>query len=297
MLSLRSYPIANHQERRPHDQEDLRPDPCQCLFPRQPEALSSASVKGHVTCVIIDSWCLCEGPRTMPDDYEVLVKRLYEINPKVTEQLKQALFVQQAALKNAMDSVSDEQREAGYAGDAEECDRLGVCFRQLAEILSATNRKMKLLDSLKEGAGDVLRPKPNQKPVAPNEPIEHLDYAAYALDRRQPHHLDEDFTDKRVCGFSFGGRSYEAESWKDTLVQVCQLVRRRYPNKFDLYVQESCASGHKRTFFSDRTIIYSGGTSAYSRIPGTDVYVLTNSSANTLRDDIKRVLKLSLIHI
>ena len=96
------------------------------------------------------------------------------------------------------------------------------------------------------------------------------------------------YTKTRVAAYSLWGETHRVANWKDLLLNVCKDAHKRDPDKFQAVFQ---LQGRKQRYFSrdprDLRIIHG----APKKIPGTDIYVLTQLSANGIVNRCRRVLK------
>jgi hypothetical protein len=93
------------------------------------------------------------------------------------------------------------------------------------------------------------------------------------------------YTFARPTGYRLRGTAYLASTWKEVLVGVCSQLAKERPADFRKVLQ---LQGRKRAYFS---LDYRGMTAPES-IPGTDVFVETNLSANDIAKRCRQVLDL-----
>ena len=115
---------------------------------------------------------------------------------------------------------------------------------------------------------------------------ERIDYGLYATDRMEEHSLTENFEHTRPCAFSFMGNVHNANSWQDILVQVCGLLAEMDLEKMKSLTTAESMQGRKLKY-----ITYQAVPRKTKRIPGTDLHVWINNSANTIAQLIVRLLK------
>jgi hypothetical protein len=90
------------------------------------------------------------------------------------------------------------------------------------------------------------------------------------------------YTDKKPVSFTFRGEYYQADSFKDILINLCRTIYHLQPNQFDNVLT---IHGRKRAYFG-RT---PEGMTSPSKIPDTGIYIETNLCAN---DTVKRCYQL-----
>jgi hypothetical protein len=108
-----------------------------------------------------------------------------------------------------------------------------------------------------------------------------------ALDREEPHSLDEDFTYRRPFGFVLLGRGYQnVRTWKRLYEQVCQQMAERDPDRFDeLPEMERFHTQYGNQYFArDPEVLRS------PRMITDSVYAETHFSANGLSSRIEELL-------
>lgn len=130
---------------------------------------------------------------------------------------------------------------------------------------------------------------PKTDSIIEDEEDEHLipNYKEYETDRKQPHSLmDENFTHKKICGFSLYGKYYEADYWKYAFKRVCEILYAKDSRKFINLVESNKFSGKKVQYISMKK-----DSEFYLRLHNTDsIYVWTNLSAMAICDIIKQLL-------
>jgi len=82
----------------------------------------------------------------------------------------------------------------------------------------------------------------------------------------------EDYTGRSILSFSFKGRNYDAGSWKDMLLKVCEIVYKSHRGSFEAVLT---LAGRNRHYFTRN----SAELLTPEKIAGTDIYVETNLSA------------------
>jgi predicted type IV restriction endonuclease len=94
------------------------------------------------------------------------------------------------------------------------------------------------------------------------------------------------YTGKQIVSFSLDGRSYQASSWRDMLVKVCELTFQSNPLGFD---KVSSLRGKKRSYFSPNP----NALTSAAKIKGSKLFVETNLSANGIVKLCAEVLSLA----
>lgn len=87
--------------------------------------------------------------------------------------------------------------------------------------------------------------------------------------------IEESYTYKSISSFVLKGTKYEVRSWKDMLIKICNIMFANHRNSFDHVLN---LVGRKRPYFSKNL----NELRAPEQINGTDIYVETNLSANSI---------------
>lgn len=112
-------------------------------------------------------------------------------------------------------------------------------------------------------------------------------YEDYRVDTNIPYTLYNDFTYKRPSGFELLGNRYEANDWKSVLLNICELLISKDYVIFELFLNDKSMNGKKLKYFSkDENELRSP-----RRIGNTDIFVMTNMSANQIRTLISSMLR------
>jgi len=97
--------------------------------------------------------------------------------------------------------------------------------------------------------------------------------------------LSESYTGKSIVSFTFKGDKYSVRSWKEMLIKICNLMLSGHREQFDKVFN---LVGRKRPYFTKNP----NELRAPKRINGTDIYVETNLSANSIVKHSKNILAL-----
>lgn len=87
--------------------------------------------------------------------------------------------------------------------------------------------------------------------------------------------IEESYAYKSISSFVFKGTRYEIRSWKDMLIKICNIMFSTHRDKFDQVLN---LVGRKRPYFTKNL----NELRQPERINGTDIYVETNLSANSI---------------
>ncbi len=85
----------------------------------------------------------------------------------------------------------------------------------------------------------------------------------------------EIYTGKSIASFVFKGTRYEVRSWRDMLMEICNIMVNAHRNSFEQVLN---LVGRKRPYFTKSP----GELRSPERVNGTDIYVEVNLSANSI---------------
>lgn len=124
---------------------------------------------------------------------------------------------------------------------------------------------------------------PQQNSSAHVDPVHEI----VELDRSRAHKLTEVFTNKKPKAFEICGKEYNCNDWKDVLMHTCEFLYAKSPILFRSFLTDEEMQGRKRTIF---------GTVAdhmmeARKLKGTDIYIMTNLSADSIIRIIRKMLK------
>ncbi|RLG27098.1 restriction endonuclease subunit R [Methanosarcinales archaeon] len=85
----------------------------------------------------------------------------------------------------------------------------------------------------------------------------------------------ESYTRKSIVSFTFKGTGYEVRTWKDMLMEICNIMVNTHRNSFEQVLN---LVGRKRPYFTKSP----DELRIPERINGTDIYVEVNLSANSI---------------
>ncbi len=93
--------------------------------------------------------------------------------------------------------------------------------------------------------------------------------------RRTEVEAEETYKNKSISSLTFKGRRYEVNSWKDMLVQICNIMLATHRDRFEQVLN---LRGRKKPYFTKNP----NELTRPEKISGTDIYVEVNMSANTI---------------
>lgn len=184
-------------------------------------------------------------------------------------------------LDNAAQNIHEKAAKAFVNRDAERITIMLDCVKRIDNMQIKLESYSELLDL--DNVAEIAAAE-NENGLTPDRKIPN--YADYAVDNTVPYSLMEDFTHKRPAAFSLQGTRIEANDWKDVFVQTCETLVSMDKETFMLFVSDKMMQGRKIAYFSkDPT-----GMRKAEPIQGTDIYVTTNLSANSIRNIIQKML-------
>ncbi len=113
------------------------------------------------------------------------------------------------------------------------------------------------------------------------------DYDSLRVDQNIPYTLYDDYTYKRPAGFEIFGVRQDAKDWKDVFVSTCEALAKKDSATFETFVNDKSMQGRKVPYFCKDP----KGIRAPRKVDGTDVFVMTNMSANQVRNVVERMLR------
>ena len=165
-------------------------------------------------------------------------------------------------------------------------------FDEVEELTAYCKEIERLQAELASCLDSMIAPSPMVKKVIEDArdkpPI--VDYSKYTVDRREAHSLAEDFEYRRICAFKVNRVEFEVDSWKDTLLKFCGLLAKQDSKLIESFMFKPDLCGRKIRYFQKSSVL-----GRNQIIPGTDIYVWTNMSANEIVRLIKKMLKYAKI--
>ena len=113
-----------------------------------------------------------------------------------------------------------------------------------------------------------------------------IDYTDFDVSRTDPHTLDESFEHKKICGLKIHGTSISVENWQDALVKLCAHLYKIDGKRMNEFLSNPRFRGKKIDYFMTTYV-----PKKNKAIPGTNLYVWINNSANLIATIMKRMLE------
>lgn len=190
------------------------------------------------------------------------------------ELVKTSLNTTLKRIKKEIQIATDNDAFDGISQIAGYCKQIAEINQEIEELISALH-----FDS--NDAPDVSLPSTN-----PNTSSATIDYSQFDVSQTEPHTLDEDFENKKVCALNVLGTHIPVDSWQDALVKLCAYLYKLNPAKIESFVGNAKFSGKKNNYFMTESV-----PQRNKHIPGSNLYVWTNNSANKIVTIIRNALK------
>ena len=207
----------------------------------------------------------------------VVLKHIVDSDEKCATDVMYALSLLSTNTEKMLESIKQQMREHLNSNR----------FDEITKLTDYCNLIMELNKQIELCITTLIRDSVNtQKAIANNTvPSTKIDYSQYCVDRRESHTLAEDFEHKKICAFRVNDLEFNVQNWKDTLLKLCELVGKQSIKLLEGMVENPDFTGKKNTYFLK---YYVPGRN--ERIPGTDIFVWTNLSANDIVKLIKKIL-------
>ncbi len=202
--------------------------------------------------------------------------------PNDAMELQECIDLLNQCISGSIESI---KTSFNAAIDCRDTEKLSILTGYLSIIDGVQNRLDEYSNKLQ--IDDDLEGQIVEQAMSESEEKKLPDYGSLRVDEKIPHNLYDDYTHKRPSGFELFGQRYDAKEWKDVLVQTCEILSSKDISKFQGFVADKTMQGRKVHYFcQDMKSIR-----APRRITGTDIYVMTNMSANQIRNIIEKMLR------
>lgn len=208
------------------------------------------------------------------DDLFVFLKDNF---PKIAIELKDCIDLFNEALNEAFREIQNGIQDAHKTGDLQKI----TDFNERSYQVSSLSKKIRTYYEIMS-TNDKSSNSNNSK-----KKISRINYDDFRVDPNVPHYLYENFTWTRPIKIQFRDTSVPVLSWKDVLVAACHLLYEENPTIFNTFIDDKQMRGRSRRYFRNS----STGMRKPAQIDGSDLYVETNMSANSIRDLITRMLQ------
>lgn len=113
------------------------------------------------------------------------------------------------------------------------------------------------------------------------------DYERYAVNRNIPRSLYESFKHKRPHAFEIKDYKQEAFTWKEVFLKTSKFLYQQNPNIMNQFPDDKHMNGRTRAHFS----FIKDNLREPIKIEGSNIYLETNQSADSIRQIIIKMLR------
>lgn len=218
-------------------------------------------------------------------------RRFYtiEIYDQVTEEMVQK-FIDFLSNKNVITGEAINKAESVYKSKQKQYTIRDTLPKALKKLVAETDEI--LIDLIAETTESLCGYKPDhitvanflgsnvlQSIVPSKQPITQQKVKIAEISFEE----GENYTGKTISAFTFKGKRYEAKTWKDLLIQICNIMFATHGDRFDQILK---LIGRKRPYFTKNQ----NELRIPERVKGTTIYVEINLSANSIVKLSKDVL-------
>lgn len=194
------------------------------------------------------------------------------------ELLNQCISSSVGNLKSAVTNAFDQRDYKKMA----QCQEIVKEIDEIQDKLEEYSKMLQLDDDVKDSIIE------EEEEAAIDEDNEQIpDYDSLKVDQNKPHTLYESYTYKRPAGFEILGERFDVKEWKDVLVKTCSFLASRDQKRFNNFVDDKTMQGRKHPYFCKDP----EKTPEPRKVEGTDIYVMSNMSANQIRNMIIKMLR------
>ncbi len=214
---------------------------------------------------------------------EKLLKVIREELPEDALEIQECIELLNQSLSSCKQNLTDHLTYA--ATSKREYDKLEMLKEHLKMIDEFQDRLYTIFNTLQ--LEEEVEEGIVEKEISDIEDSHIPDYEELRVDSNIPHNLYENFTYKRPAGFELFGRRYDTKDWKEVLCQTCEVLAAKNIDLFKSFISDKNMNGRKIAYFGyDPQVIREP-----MKITGTNIYVMTNMSANAIRNIIEKMLR------
>lgn len=202
--------------------------------------------------------------------------------PKDAMEIQECIELLNQCIDGSVESI---KAAASDAFDKRDFDKMSTLQVLIVEVDKIQNR-LDVFSNILQLDDDIENKIVEQEALRDDEK-QIPDYDSLRVDSNIPYTLYDDYTHKRPAGFEIFGDRFDAKDWKEVLVKTCEILSARDVSKFYTFINDKSMQGRKVPYFSKD----SKGLRAPRKVLGTDVFVMTNMSANQVRNVIERMLR------
>jgi len=213
---------------------------------------------------------------------EKLISFLKNEFPKDAFDIQECLDLLNQCIEGSVEKIKDAYKVAIDKCDFQKTTILNEILQSIHKVHGKLEEYSKLLQIDDDIEEEII-----QKENLENEPEELTDHDSFRVDKNIPYTLYYDYTYKRPAGFEVFGMRHDAKDWKEMFVKICEILAEKDPMTFKTFVNDKSMQGRKVSYFcKDQKDIRSP-----KHVKGTDIYIMTNMSANQIRNVIERMLR------
>jgi len=213
---------------------------------------------------------------------EKLISFLKNEFPKDALDIQECIDLLNQCIEGCVKNIKDALNDAFDKRDNQRSTNL----LEMRELIGKVQDKLGEYSNLLQIDNDIEE-EIIQKENLENEPEELTDHDSFRVDKNIPYTLYYDYTYKRPAGFEVFGMRHDAKDWKEMFVKICEILAEKDPMTFKTFVNDKSMQGRKVSYFcKDQKDIRSP-----KYVKGTDIYIMTNMSANQIRNVIERMLR------
>jgi uncharacterized protein YbjQ (UPF0145 family) len=219
---------------------------------------------------------------------EKLISFLKTEFPKDALEIQECIGLLNQCIGGSVESLKSAFNAAFDNRDYGKMTNLQELLQSVDQIQGKLEEYSDLLQLDEEVEEDII-----QSEECEDESKELPDYDSLRVDQNIPYTLYDDYTHKRPAAFGIFGVRQDAKDWKEVLISTCEILAGKDIVKFDTFVNDKTMQGRKVPYFCKDP----KGIRAPRKVKGTEVYVMTNMSANQVRNVIERMLRKYAIKI
>lgn len=213
---------------------------------------------------------------------EKLISFLKNEFPKDAFDIQECLDLLNQCIEGCVKNIKDAFNTAIDKRDYQRLTNLSEMLKSIDKVQGKLGEYSNLLQIDNDIEEEII-----QKENLKDESKELPSYDSLQVDQNMPYTLYDDYTYKKPAGFEVFGLRYDAKDWKEMFVKICEILAEKDPMTFKTFVNDKSMQGRKVSYFcKDQKDIRSP-----KHVKGTDIYIMTNMSANQIRNVIERMLR------
>ena len=194
-------------------------------------------------------------------------------------------------INKMLESVKNDIHECTNHNRFGELNRLSVYCSNITEMRDELERCIDALIEIGTGTADSSKAI-ETTPTISVHADESVNYSLYKVDPKTEHTLDEDFEHRKVCAFKLDGKRINVDSWQDLTIKTCAYLYKKDPVRMKSFVWDEDLKGRINQYFMTSSV-----QGRNKLIPGSELYVWINQSANSLARMVGTVLKKYGYHV